>query len=463
MTLHTMPAWQIRHLVATRQVSPVEIVNDALARAEHVNRDIHALVTICADEALIAAREAEAAVMRGEVDAPLLGVPFTAKDVLDSKGVRTTYGSRAFADHVPTEDAIVVARMKKAGAILVGKGNTAEFGLSWRTMNRIGEECRNPWNWGHVAGGSSGGDAAAVAAGMVPVSLGTDRGGSGRLPAAWCGVSSLRSSFGVMTTEGTVVPTAFYCGTSPIAASVRDMCTLYEVVSASVSGGRRLVISGRPAHRGLWSISGTAGGVRVGWSTRPEEGVTVDAGVLACFLTALDKFAAEGLCAQHVEWPRGAEYRDAYWLLNDADRETFLGARLRALQVPPGDLSEYVVRRLTHGANISAGDVCRALVSRHEYQCRVDSIFEAVDIVLTPTVAITAPPVSATLTLDRDIVTGFTWPMNFADICAITVPAGVVDGLPVGIQIAGPKGSEWLILMLAAEIEQICVVDRPLH
>ncbi|MHB8619433.1 MAG: amidase [Chloroflexota bacterium] len=438
-------AWQIRHLIATRQLSPVELTREVLERAEAANSTLHSLLTICGDEALEAAKVAEAHQSSGAFDRPLLGVPFTAKDVFPTQGVRTTFGSLLFADQVPEHDAALVKRMKNAGAILIGKGNTSEFALFWRTMNKLADECVNPWNTAHVAGGSSGGDAASVAGGIVPVALGSDRGGSGRIPASWCGVYALQGTFGSMSSEG-VAETSMYSGVAPITASIRDMRLVHGVLTG--------VVDGRPKN---------CRGMRLGWSSAVDEGVEIHPSVLECCLRALGNLAAEGFSFTEVPWPRDSSYRDAYWLLNDADRNTFLGGRIRSMENWADAVCDYVFSRLEHGREVTTDEVCRALLLRVEYQQRMSRIFTSVDVVLTPTVAILAPPVSASLRIERGAVTGFTWPVNFGDICALTVPIGVVDGLPVGMQVLGSRGRENWMLAVAEELERLCGVGLPVQ
>ena len=185
-------------LIRSRQLSPVELVRGTLDRVERARSVLNAFITVCAEEALAAARNAESAVTRGEFLGPLHGIPFSVKDLVNTKGVRTTYGSQIFADHVPTVDAASVARLKAAGAILIGKTTTPEFGQKGLTDAPLFGRTRNAWRADRTCGGSSGGAAVAVAAGLGPVAVATDGGGSTRIPAACNGVVGFKQSLGVV-------------------------------------------------------------------------------------------------------------------------------------------------------------------------------------------------------------------------------------------------------------------------
>ena len=191
------PALELAGLIRRRKVSPVEVVDAVLARIETVNPRLNALVTVTADAARKAAKAAERAVTRrGAALGPLHGVPFSVKDLIITKGVRTTFGTPLYRDHVPTEDAPMVERMKAAGAIMLGKTNTPTFGWIGATHNLLFGPTRNPWNLARTPGGSSGGASAAAAAGLGPLHIGTDGGGSIRIPASFAGVFGFKPSFG---------------------------------------------------------------------------------------------------------------------------------------------------------------------------------------------------------------------------------------------------------------------------
>lgn len=453
------PAWKLRSLIATRELSPREAVNEAVERAETINPVLNNIMTLCADSAAEQAAKLEKHILQGDADGPLLGVPLTVKDLLWTKGIRTTAGSRLFKDWTPDVDALAVQRVKRAGGIIIGKGNTSEFGLFWRTRNRLMGECLNPWNSSNVAGGSSGGDAASVASGVCPVALGTDRGGSGRIPASWCGVVGLQSGFGILESKGSVVKSLFFSGVAPLATCVRDLATLFQVLSGSAES--------RGCCRPLWQqalelrgdeFRATGYGLEkrrmvVGWyGGKGGEGSLVEK---AC-MDALVRLGEAGAEIRAVGWPDEIRDEEAYWLLNDADRSTFLGARIRAHDGWEEEVCDYVYDRLSHGEAASSTDVIKALMVRQEYQRNVSRLFEETDFVLTPTVPIVAPSATDAERVSRDQITRFTWQVNFADLTAVSIPVAMVSGLPVGLQVIGRKGDELRIFKLCELIEKLC-------
>jgi len=199
-------AWEsaqnIRDAVAAGQVSAREITERTLARIHANDQSLHSFLTVDDEQALAEADEVDRRTAAGETPGPLWGVPFSVKDLYDTRGLRTTYGSRAFANHVPQADAVIVERARRAGAVLVGKTNTPEFGIYIRTVNDLQPETVNPWDHARTAGGSSGGAAASVAAGLTPIAIGSDGGGSVRIPAALCGLTGLKPSSGSIPRGG---------------------------------------------------------------------------------------------------------------------------------------------------------------------------------------------------------------------------------------------------------------------
>ena len=191
-------AVDLADLVARKTVSPVELVEDALDRIEKSQPKLNAFITVCAEEARAAAREAEAALIRGDLLGPLHGVPFAVKDLVNTSGVKTTFGSVALADNVPAADSVAVARLKAAGAILIGKTTTPEFGHKCFTEAPLFGRTANPWDLSRTCGGSSGGAAVSVVAGVVPLAVGTDGGGSIRIPSAFCGAYGIKPTFGLV-------------------------------------------------------------------------------------------------------------------------------------------------------------------------------------------------------------------------------------------------------------------------
>src|SRR5438445_8686170 len=224
-------AAELAALIAQRVVSPVEIVDIVLDRIEKTQPTLNAFITVCADEARAAAKEAEAAVMRGDALGPLHGVPFAVKDLVNTAGLRTTFGSWALADNVPSADSPAVARLKAAGAVLVGKTTTPEFGHKCFTEAPLFGRTANPWDLARTCGGSSGGGAAAVAAGLAPIGIGTDGGGSSRIPAACCGIVGFKQTLGLVPHDLTPDGFGNQSHITPLARTVMDAALMLEAMA----------------------------------------------------------------------------------------------------------------------------------------------------------------------------------------------------------------------------------------
>ena len=228
------PASEHLSLIAGKHVSPVELTQLYLDRIEDLDGRLSSYLTVTADEALARAREAEAAVTRGDELGPLHGLPISIKDLELTAGTRTTGGSLAFEDRVPTEDSVVVDRIRKAGAVILGKTNTPEFGLLGSTENRLGDHCRNPWNTERTTGGSSGGAGASVAAGLCSLASGSDGGGSIRIPSSYCGVYGIKPTQGrVPRYGGAAAPSIAnqFSQSGPMTRTVRDSAVLLQVLA----------------------------------------------------------------------------------------------------------------------------------------------------------------------------------------------------------------------------------------
>src|SRR6058998_1521429 len=225
------PAVELLKLYRTRKVSPLEVMQAVLARIDAVNPAVNAIVTLARESALREARRATATLRRGAALSPLFGVPVGIKDVTATKGIRTTYGSKLFDAHVPDEDALVVERLRAAGAIVIGKTNTPEFAFGPNTVNAVFGATRNPWNLALTAGGSSGGSAAALATGMCPIAQGTDLGGSLRGPAALCGVVGFRTTPGLIPRYPEVLAWDSYSVEGPMARTIGDTALMLSVMA----------------------------------------------------------------------------------------------------------------------------------------------------------------------------------------------------------------------------------------
>ena len=454
--LRTNDAGGLAALVRTGSVSPVELVEATLTAIETTEPHVNAFVTLCADEARAAARAAEAALMSGAPLGPLHGVPLAVKDLVRTAGIRTTYGSRTHERHVPDRDAAPVARLKAAGAIVVGKTTTPEFGHKTLTDAPVSGVTRNPWHPSRTCGGSSGGNAAAVAAGAVPAALGTDGGGSIRIPAACCGIVGLKPTLGRIAypeADDTVLNMSHY---GPMTRSVADARLLLAVLSG-------------PDPDDAWSFRDAAAivapaaappervdGLRVGWLPRvgahpldPE----AEAGARA-LAQALE---TAGATVEPADLDLVAEEDVFTTLLRSA-----LWARAGGLLERRDLISDEFARSIELGSAIDAPAVHAASQRRTALFRRVQRLLDRVDVLVSPT--LTAPavavdqghfePVTIAGVEHPSLRTGwhpYAFVANLTGHPAISLPCGWhSSGLPLGAQIVGRLDDEERLLSLAA-------------
>ncbi len=432
------PLVQIVRALRKRAISPVELVDAYLERIERT-RHLNAFITVTADRARRAARLAERRLRQGD-ESPLLGVPLAVKDLFATRGVRTTAGSRILRRWVPTRDATAVARLKAAGAILLGKLNLHEFAYGVTTGNPHWGVARNPWDETRIPGGSSGGSAIAVAAGLCAASLGTDTGGSVRIPAALCGCVGLKPTYGEIPLDGVVPLGRSLDHAGPITRTVADAGVVFEVVAATS-------LKGSPRVREL----------RVG-VPRQFFFERVTPGVAARVKEAIAGLRSEGLrvrpveiaevqfsvAAQLITLRAEAFAVHAHWI---SRRASAYGPDLRV--------------RLQLGALVSANDYLLAQRVREQIREGFRRVFAEVDLLAVPTVPVVAPLIGVRRLrwgrthepLDGALVR-LTLPFNLAGTPAISVPCGVSGGLPVGLQLVAPWGEERRLLSAASLIER---------
>ena len=450
-------ALELGDLIRKKELTPVEVTDAALARLEAVNPLLNAFCLVAAERAREQAREAEIAVVKGEPLGPLHGVPISIKDVLATRGLATTGGSRLFADAVPEEDAIPVARLKAAGAVILGKTNTSEFGHKAVTENPLFGVTRNPWNPERTPGGSTGGGGAAVAAGVGPLALGTDGGGSVRIPAAFCGVFGLKPSFGRVPHAGGFPGWAHVSHVGPLARTVRDAAALLDVIAGGDDRDRRSL----PREPGSYLQACDAGvaGLHVAWT--PDLGyAAVDPRVRALCETAAAEFESLG-CHVEVVSPGWEDPEEWFGTLIAAH---FYAAWSDRLPDAEPLMDPTLVTLIRRGGAVPARDYVRAVDRIQAYWAEVRAFLERFDLLLMPTVAV--PPFDAGPRPPREVdgrsvsVLGwmpFTFPFNLTGQPAASVPAGFTDdGLPVGLQIVGRRHADATVLAAAAAFEAAC-------
>ena len=450
--------------IRAKAVSPVAVVDAMLRRIEALQPTVNAFITVTADEARDAARKAEAALMAGGEIGPLHGVPFSVKDLLFTKGIRTTMGSLIFADQVPAEDAVSVRRLRDAGAILIGKTTTPEFGHKPLTDSPLFGATRNPWNLSRTAGGSSGGAAAAVASGQAPLALGTDGGGSIRIPAACCGIVGLKPTLGRVphVQQADLFSTTSYIG--PMARTVAEVAACFDVIVGFDPADPHSRPEPPDDPRGI-----EVRGLRVGWLPRVGNRL-VDGEVLAACEAAVRHLESGGARVETVD-ENFASQEDAFLVVLQGG----LAARVGPHMAKFGDKVAPSLRQTVEGgARWSAADWATALGQRTAIYRRVHALFQRFDVLVSPTVSRPA------LAVDHDAfepiaISGETagsirgawypylWPFNLSGHPAISLPCGwSSDGLPIGLQIVGPWYADRRVLALAEHLERERPCARPM-
>ncbi len=451
-----MPAVEMAGAVKTKKLSSVEIMDAVLQRIERLNPKINAYCTLLAESARKQAEEAETRVMKGEELGPLHGVPVSIKDLTFTKGVRTTFGSKIYENFIPEQDAIIVERLKAAGAIMIGKTNTPEFGFMGVTDNLLFGSTRNPWNLERHAGGSSGGAAASVAAGMGPLAQGSDGGGSIRIPSSFCGVFGIKPSFGRVPRGPGFPDWQTLSHTGPITRTVRDAALAMEVIAGRDDRDRYSLPD--TGLRYLSLLGGDLKGLKVAWS--PDLGyAAVDPQVLEATSAAVNTFNTLG-CTVETATP---DVRNPGRVFANTWEVWFASKYLGKLEEWRDQMNPRLVTLIEQGKDILALDYAKAAVQREEYCAKIQSFFEKYDLLLTPATAVPAfeidkfeiteiAGVKGSPTLDWN---PFNYPFNLTGQPAASVPCGWTDdGLPVGLQIVGRRFDDATVLRAAAAFEQ---------
>jgi Asp-tRNA(Asn)/Glu-tRNA(Gln) amidotransferase A subunit family amidase len=450
------PATALARAIRDRELSPVELIEAVLTRIEAVNPRINAYCTVAADQAREAARAAEQRGMQGEPLGPLHGLPVSFKDLTPTAGIRTTSGSKIFEHHVPTEDAAVVERVKAAGAIVIGKTNTPEFGCKGTTDNLIFGATRNPWNPATIAGGSSGGAAAALAAGLGPLAEGTDLAGSIRIPAAACGVVGLKPSPGRVPRYPSPNGWNTLSVSGPMARTVRDAALLFGAMCGpDARDPISLPDTGEdfPA-----ACDGLPGRLRVAWTT--DLGYApVDPRVAMVVAHAVRAFADFG-CELEQASPGFADPESLFLRITAPMRAA---AYAQYLDRWGDQMDPLLTGRMHMADDISSVEYERLFQERTALWHAVRRFFERYDFLLTPTLALPPFPIDQpyppTEVAGRPLTSPigwfpFTFPFNLTGHPAISVPAGWTDdGLPIGLQIVGRRNAEAAVLCAAAAFE----------
>ena len=449
---------ELAPLIRSRKLSPVELAEAALECIERWNPRLNAFLTVTAEEARRTAARAEKEIRQGHYRGPLHGIPLSLKDNIWTRGVRTTAGSKVLADFVPEEDAHVVTRLRRAGAVLVGKTNLHEFAYGVTTNNAHYGPTRNPWDTERIPGGSSGGSAAATATGMCVASVGSDTGGSIRIPAALCGLVGLKPTFGRVSCHGVVPLAKSLDHVGPITRCVADAAILLRTLAGFDARDTNTTRKPVPDYAG--SLKRGAHRLRLGW---PREYFLerLDEDVRRAIEAVRESFEALGATCKEVSLPLLNQSVEPSTNMAFAEATHFH----RSAGYYPArkiDYSGELIERLEAGEKVSAVDYLRSFDVQKQARAEFEGAFAQVDAILAPTVPIAAPRIeerklwigeeeetvrSALIRLNR--------PANFTGLPAISLPCGFTkQGLPIGLQIIGRASDEARVLQVAHAYEQ---------
>jgi Asp-tRNA(Asn)/Glu-tRNA(Gln) amidotransferase A subunit family amidase len=459
LELWRLSGLELRGMIAAKEVKPSEIMAVILARIEKLNPKLNAFCTIVQDSAMAEALQADKKIVKGKGEGPLFGLPVSIKDLVFTKGIRTTFASKMHETFIPDQDEIVVERLKAAGAIIIGKTNTCEYGYKAVTDSLLWGITRNPWNLEMTPAGSSGGAGAAVASGMGPLALGSDSGGSVRAPASFCGIFGLKSSRGripiypMLSGWETLDRRVAHYG--PLTRTVADAAMMMEVM-AGPDDRDSLSLPGGKFNYGEEMKKGVQG-LRIAWS-RDLGHVVVDPVVQEATEDATRLFSKMG-CKVEEASPDFPLMHDAYQLLFAADCAAAIGTQLDEWKdrLDPG-----LVKLTEIGLKASAVDYVRAVNRCHVLWERLQPFFAKYDLLLTPTLPL--PPFPVGMNWPKEVIgqkvhplnyLGFTYPFNLTGQPAASLPcAWTADGLPIGLQIVGRPFEDLTVLKAAAAFEE---------
>jgi aspartyl-tRNA(Asn)/glutamyl-tRNA(Gln) amidotransferase subunit A len=450
MTMALTTISEVAQRLRRREVSAVEITHECLGRIERLNPALNAFITIMSESALAEARQAEAEILRGEWRGPLHGVPVALKDLIDTAGVRTTAASALYKERVPDKDAEVVRRLRQAGAVIIGKNNLHEFAYGGSSLVSYFGDVHNPWDVGRIAGGSSGGSAAAVAAGLACAAIGTDTAGSIREPAALCGCVGLKPTYGRVSSRGVIPLSMSLDHVGPLAATVEDAAIMLQTIAGYDAAD--ITTADVPVADYVSAMRESVKALRVGvprgyfFDDLDPEVASAMEHALRGFSTLVAEIKEVQLDVPTDRTLQAAESY-AYHAENVAKSPELYQAE--------------TLRRILSGNKVSAAEYIQRRRELDEARRRIGAVFADVDVLVTPTMPMPAPAIPdlkadpealrpAELKLLRN-----TRPFNVWGVPAISVPCGFTQsGLPIGLQIAGPHWREDLVLQLAHAYEQ---------
>ena len=451
------PATELLRLFRSRKTSPLEVMQAVLTRIDAVNPRLNAYVTLVREEALRTARAATAALKKGATLRPLHGVPVSIKDLTPTKGIRTTWGSKIYEHHVPDEDALIVERLKAAGAIVVGKTNTPEFGAGGNTFNAVFGATRNPWNPALTCGGSSGGAAVALATGMGTIAQGSDLGGSLRMPAAFCGVVGFRTTPGLVPVYPKDLGWDTFSVYGPMARTVADTALMLSVVAGP--DDRAPISYAVDPRKFLKAVKApSVKGWRVAWTPDLNGLIPVEAEVVRVAERATTIFRALGAKVEAA----CPEFGEVHEIILATRGVSMVAMHADKLPRWRDQMQKGLVWNIEQGLSLTPQAIARGETLRTALWHRVREFMENHDLLILPTVAVPPFPVEQPYPteingkpLENYIQWAYlTYGITLTGLPAISVPCGFTQGgLPVGLQIVGRRRQEAAVLRAAAAFE----------
>lgn len=462
MELHQLDLADAASRIQKKEISPLELTLAYADRIRVLEPMLNCFITPTLDTAVEQARQAEAEIRGGNYRGLLHGIPLAIKDLYETSGVRTTAGSRFFADNFPQEDARAIQKLKSAGAVFLGKLNMHEIALGVTNVNPHYGPCHNPWAPGRMSGGSSGGSAAAVAAGLCLGSLGSDTGGSIRIPASLCGVVGIKPTYGRVSLRG-VIPLSWNLDhAGPLARSVRSAAILLQTIAGYDADDPAAVNVPVPDY--LDSLEAGVRGWTIGLASDAYYAKS-DPQVWEVIQAAAAVFSQMGAHVIPMDIPETRQAARANGLMVQSDAAAFHQERLAT---QPDAFGADVLQRLQTGAALTSTEYILARRTQSEFRRRCELLFENIDILITPATPVTAPPIEGPDAIEQARrLTRFTAPFNLAGLPAISLPAGfsgeessgeqahsAQEELPVGMQLVAPAWAEARLLCAAYAYEQ---------
>ncbi|RMF89787.1 MAG: Asp-tRNA(Asn)/Glu-tRNA(Gln) amidotransferase subunit GatA [Nitrospinota bacterium] len=447
---------KLASLFQARALSPVEVTQALLARIDRLDKRVNAFITVLAEQALEAARDAEAAIMRGDYRGPLHGIPFAVKDIFATQGVRTTCASKVWPDRIFPVDATVIERLQQAGAVLLGKLNMHEFAMGATSTSSHYGPVRNPWDLERVPGGSSGGSAAAIAATLALGTLGTDTGGSVRIPASLCGIVGLKPTYGRVSRHGVVTLSWSLDHVGPMTRTVEDAALMLQVMAGKDPQDPTTSSLPVPDYRA--ALEEDLRGITLGIPT-DSFFTEVDAEVESAVSDAVQLLQGLGAAVEAISLPHIELAHPVGTIISSTEAYTY---HEPFLQRQVQDYQPDVRDRLLIGASLLASDYVRAQQYRNLFRREVSQVMRRVDAIVTPTTPIPAPKIGEKTVTIRGkeeevlkILSRLTRPWNLTGQPVISLPCGFTQsGLPIGLQIVGKAFAETTILRIAHAYER---------